>query len=158
MKNSCKWKNDFKKRGEYQNFDDACSLMREPVIKPYIERVIAHSASNSGSCWWGFMIDLVDGAVQITPHGMVHAWVGHYVMPLTSSLPHLKVMFVPFFTYNELVTSRIHPQQHKQTTKITTMMMEPLAPPVVSILWIHATQAAGGLAHMLSEAAGKGFK
>jgi hypothetical protein len=32
------------------------------------------------------------------------------------------------------VTSRVHSQQHKQTTNITTMVMEPLAPPAVWIL------------------------
>jgi hypothetical protein len=26
-------------------------------------------------------------------------------------------------------TSRVHPQQHKQPTNTTTMVMEPLAPP-----------------------------
>jgi hypothetical protein len=38
-------------------------------------------------------------------------------------------MFVLFFTHNELAMSRVHPQQHKQATNITTMVMEPLAPP-----------------------------
>jgi hypothetical protein len=41
--------------------------------------------------------------------------------------PHLKVIFVPFFTFDELVTSRVNPQQHKQPTNTTTMM-EMLAP------------------------------
>jgi hypothetical protein len=31
------------------------------------------------------------------------------------------------------VTSRVHPQQHKHTTNITTMVVEPLAPPAA---WI----------------------
>jgi hypothetical protein len=44
------------------------------------------------------------------------------------------VIFVPHFTYDELVTSQVHPQQHKQTTNITTMMMELLAPPAGWIL------------------------
>jgi hypothetical protein len=44
------------------------------------------------------------------------------------------VIFVAFFTYNELVMSQVHPQQHKQTTNITTMVMEPLAPPAAWIL------------------------
>jgi hypothetical protein len=48
--------------------------------------------------------------------------------------PLLKVIFVPFFTYDELVTLRVHPQQHKQTANITTMVMELLATPVVWIL------------------------
>jgi hypothetical protein len=45
--------------------------------------------------------------------------------------------------------SRVNPQQHKQTTNITTMVMEPLAPPVVWIHRIHAAQVAGGLAHIV---------
>jgi hypothetical protein len=47
--------------------------------------------------------------------------------------PHLKIIFVPFFTDDELVTSRVHPQQHKQPTNTTTMVMELLAPPAA---WI----------------------
>jgi hypothetical protein len=43
----------------------------------------------------------------------------------------LRLFFVPFFTYHELVTSQVHPQQHKQTKNITTMVMEPFAPPAV---------------------------
>jgi hypothetical protein len=61
--------------------------------------------------------------------GVVHAYVDQKV----TRQPHLKVIFVPFFTYNELVTSRVHPQQHKQPTNTTTMVMEPLAPPAA---WI----------------------
>jgi hypothetical protein len=38
-----------------------------------------------------------------------------------------------FFTYNELVMSRVNPHQHKQPTNTTTMVMEPLAPPAA---WI----------------------
>jgi hypothetical protein len=34
---------------------------------------------------------------------------------------------------NELVTSQVNPQQHKQPTNTTTMVMEPLIPPAV---WI----------------------
>jgi hypothetical protein len=34
------------------------------------------------------------------------------------------------------VTSRVHPQQHKQPTNTTTVVMEPLAPPAA---WIHDT-------------------
>jgi hypothetical protein len=66
-------------------------------------------------------------------------------------------MFVPFFTYDVLVTSQVHPQQHRQTTNITTMVMELLAPPAAWILQIHTVQVAGGLAHICSEAAVKGF-
>ncbi len=61
--------------------------------------------------------------------GMVPAWVGQNITPLTSSLG----IFVPFFTYNELVSSRVHPQQHKQPTNTTTIVMEVLAPPAA---WI----------------------
>jgi hypothetical protein len=32
------------------------------------------------------------------------------------------------------VTSQIHPQQHKQPTNTTTMVMEPLAPPAEWVL------------------------
>jgi hypothetical protein len=49
------------------------------------------------------------------------------------TLPLLRVIFVPFFTYDGLVMSRVHPQQHKQQTNTTTMVMEPLAPPAA---WI----------------------
>jgi hypothetical protein len=56
------------------------------------------------------------------------------------------------------VTSQVHPQQHKkQPTKTTTMVMEPLAPPAAWIQLYHATQGAGGLVHVLSKAAVKGF-
>jgi hypothetical protein len=43
------------------------------------------------------------------------------------------VIFVQFFTYDELVTSQVHPQQHKQPTNTITMVMEPFAPPAA---WI----------------------
>jgi hypothetical protein len=66
-------------------------------------------------------------------------------------------MFVPFFTYDELGTSRVHPQQHKQPTNTTTMVMEPLAPPAAWIQWIHNIRVAGGLAHIFSKAAVEGF-
>jgi hypothetical protein len=39
------------------------------------------------------------------------------------------MIFLQFFTYDELVMSRVHPQQQKKTTNITIMVMEPLAPP-----------------------------
>jgi hypothetical protein len=55
------------------------------------------------------------------------------------------------------VTSQDHPQQHKQPTNTTTMVMEPLAPPAVWIQRIHAIQVAGGLAHVFSEVAVEGF-
>ncbi len=71
--------------------------------------------------------------------------------------PHLKVIFVPFFTYDELVTSRVHPQQHKQPTNTTTMVMEPLAPRAAWIQWIYTVQVAGGLTHVCSEASVKRF-
>jgi hypothetical protein len=53
--------------------------------------------------------------------------------------------------------SQVHPQQHKQPTNITTMVMELLAPPAAWIRWFHAAQVAGGLAHLFFEAAFKGF-
>jgi hypothetical protein len=56
------------------------------------------------------------------------------------------------------VTSQVHPQQHKQPTNTTTMVMEPLAPPAAWIQSFHAAQGAGGLAHILSKVAIKGFK
>jgi hypothetical protein len=42
-------------------------------------------------------------------------------------------MFVPFFTYDELMMSQVNPQQHKQTTNTTTMVMAMLTPPA---MWI----------------------
>jgi hypothetical protein len=44
------------------------------------------------------------------------------------------------------VTSQVHPQQHKQPTNTTTMVMEPLVPPAALIQQIHAVRVAGGLA------------
>ncbi len=73
-------------------------------------------------------------------------------MQLTSSF-----IFVPYFTYNELVTSQVNPQQHKQPANTTTMVMEPLAPPAGWIQWYNAARGAGGLAHVHSEAAVEGF-
>jgi hypothetical protein len=54
--------------------------------------------------------------------GVVHANVGQKAMPLTSSQGYL----VPFFTYDELVTSRGHLQH-------TTMVVELPVPPAA---WI----------------------
>ncbi len=51
------------------------------------------------------------------------------------------------------MTSQVYPQQRKQPINTTTMVMEPLAPPAAWIWWIHVTWRAGGLAHILSEAA-----
>ncbi len=53
--------------------------------------------------------------------------------------------------------SQVNPQQHKQTTNTTTMMVEPFAPPAAWVQQIHAAQEAGRLAHILSKAAAKGF-
>jgi hypothetical protein len=53
--------------------------------------------------------------------------------------------------------SRVHPQQHKQPTNTTTMVMEPLAPPAAWIQQIHTVQVAGGLAYIFSDVAGEGF-
>jgi hypothetical protein len=61
---------------------------------------------------------------------MVHTNVGHKVTLITLS----KGYFVPIFTYDGLVMSQVHPQQHKkQPTNTTTMVMELLAPPA---MWI----------------------
>ncbi len=51
-------------------------------------------------------------------------------------LPHItppQGYFYIIFTYDQLVTSRVNPQQHNQPTNTTTMVMEPLAPPAA---WI----------------------
>jgi hypothetical protein len=45
----------------------------------------------------------------------------------------LSLFVYHFFTYNELVMSRVNPQQHKQPTNTTTMVVEPLTPPAA---WI----------------------
>ncbi len=65
--NSRKRKNDLEKRGEYRKFGDKCIQMREPVIKSYAEKVIAHAALNGGSCHRDFVKDLVDGAAKVAP-------------------------------------------------------------------------------------------
>jgi hypothetical protein len=57
--------------------------------------------------------------------GVVHANVGQNVTPHNPSLG--------LYLYHFFVTSRVHPQQHKQPKNTTTMVMEPLAPPVA---WI----------------------
>jgi hypothetical protein len=69
-------------------------------------------------------------AIKHFIYGVVHANVGQNVTP---HKPFLRVVFVPFSTYNELGTSQVNPQQHKQPTIITTMVMAPLAPPAA---WI----------------------
>jgi hypothetical protein len=56
------------------------------------------------------------------------------------------------------VTSRVNPQQHKQPTNTTTMVMEPLAPPAAWVQWFHAAQGAGSLAHVFSKVTIKEFK
>jgi hypothetical protein len=58
--NSRKRKNDSDKRGEYRKFDKASSRMRDTLIQSCAERVIAHAASNGGSCRRGFVKELVD--------------------------------------------------------------------------------------------------
>jgi hypothetical protein len=55
------------------------------------------------------------------------------------------------------VTSRVHPQQHKQPTNITTMVMELLAPPAAWIQSIYNVRVVGGLARIFSKAAVEGF-
>ncbi len=62
--------------------------------------------------------------------GVVHTNVGQNVTPRN---PSLGLFFVPFFTYDELVTSRVNPQQHRQLTNTTTMVMELLTSPAA---WI----------------------
>jgi hypothetical protein len=69
----------------------------------------------------------------------------------------LRLFLYHFFTYVELVTSRVHLQQHKQPTNTTTMVMELLATPAAWFQWIHTVREAGGLAHVRSEAAVEGF-
>ena len=58
--NSRKLKNDSVKRGEYWKFNKASSRMRDTLIQSYAERVIAHPASNGGSCRQGFVKELSD--------------------------------------------------------------------------------------------------
>ena len=65
--NSRKRKNDSGKRGEYWKFDEASSRMRDTLIQSCAERVIAHAASNGGSCRRGFVKELVDELNQRAP-------------------------------------------------------------------------------------------
>jgi hypothetical protein len=65
--NSRKRKNDSDKRGEYQKFIEASSRMRDTLIQSCLERVIAHAASNGGSCRRGFAKELVDELNQRAP-------------------------------------------------------------------------------------------
>jgi hypothetical protein len=51
--------------------------------------------------------------------------------------------------------SQVNPQQHKQPTNTTTMVMEMLAPPAAWILLINAALVVGGLARKLFEASVK---
>jgi hypothetical protein len=55
------------------------------------------------------------------------------------------------------VTSQVNPQQHKQPTNATTMVIEPLTSPAAWIQYIHAVRVVDGLAHTLSKAAVEGF-
>jgi hypothetical protein len=55
------------------------------------------------------------------------------------------------------MTGRDRNTQHKHTTNIITMVVEPLASPAAWIWWIHAAQGAGGLAHIFSDAIVVGF-
>ncbi len=56
-----------------------------------------------------------------------------WCMPMwVKMLPHItppQGYFCTIFTYNDLVTSQVNPQQHKQPTNTTNMVMAPLAPP-----------------------------
>ncbi len=65
--NSRKHKNDSDKRGEYRKFDEASRRMRDTLIQSCTERVIAHAASNGGSCHRGFVKELVDELNQRAP-------------------------------------------------------------------------------------------
>ena len=65
--NSRKQKSDSDKRGEYWNFDQISSQMREFLIKSCAEKVIAHAAGNGGSCCQGFVKELVDKIFQRAP-------------------------------------------------------------------------------------------
>jgi hypothetical protein len=50
-KKSLKRKNDSNRGGgENRKFDEFRSRMKEPVIKSYAEKVIAHAAVNGGIC------------------------------------------------------------------------------------------------------------
>ncbi len=60
----------------------------------------------------------------------IKVWCTHGWAKILRRKPNLKVIFVPFFTYVEL---RVHTQQHKHTTNITTMVVELLAPPAACI-------------------------
>ena len=57
--NRRKRKNDSDKRGAYRKFDEASSRMRDSLLHNCAERVVAHAASNNGSCRRGFVKDMV---------------------------------------------------------------------------------------------------
>ncbi len=97
----------------------ACTFLQEYTVEEELEQF-------QGCCVGTHIARVADA---VATNGMVHAWVGQNITPLTSS----KGYFCTIFTYNELVTSRVHPQQHKQPTNTTTMVMEPLTPPAA---WI----------------------
>jgi hypothetical protein len=65
--NSRKRKNDSIKRGEYRNFDQMSSQMRETLIESCAERVIAHAVENGGRCRLGFVKELVGKVSQRAP-------------------------------------------------------------------------------------------
>ena len=65
--NSRKRKNDSVKRGEYRNFDQMSSQMRETLIESCAEKVIAHAAENGGRCRLGFVKELVGKVSQRAP-------------------------------------------------------------------------------------------
>jgi hypothetical protein len=67
-KKSLKQKNDSNRGGgEYRKFDEFSSQIREPVIKSYAEKVIAHAAANGRICRQGFVKVLVYKAAQVAP-------------------------------------------------------------------------------------------
>jgi hypothetical protein len=53
--------------GEYLKFHEFSSQIREPMIKSYAEKVIAHATMNGGICHQGFVKDRVDKAAQVAP-------------------------------------------------------------------------------------------
>ena len=65
--NGRKRKNDSAKRGEYRNFDQMSSQMRDTLIESYAEKVIAHAAENGGRCRLGFVKELVGMVSQRAP-------------------------------------------------------------------------------------------
>jgi hypothetical protein len=64
-KKSRKQKNDLNRGGEYWNFDEFSSQIRESRIQSYAEKLIAHAAGDGGICHQGFVKELVDKVAQV---------------------------------------------------------------------------------------------